>query len=203
MKQKIWTLAFLVIIVCVCTGILNAVYVYTAPRVEQNRLAKIQRSVLEVFGIPFSESDVSQTFSRNITVDSESVSGMDVYRFGDKVAFEVKGSGLWGPITILLAVEPDLKTIICLRVLENQETPGLGAQIGKPEFEAQFKGKELRPRLRIVSHRKAKGPNEVDAITGATRTSEALEKLINSGVEIFYKKYRHLGTMKRARQQND
>ena len=84
-------------------------------------------------------------------------------------------------------IHTDLETIKRLKILENTETPGLGGRITESWFQDQFRGKKLIPELKIVPYRRAEGPNEVDAITGATQTSSAFERIINSNIRILYR----------------
>ena len=53
----------------------------------------------------------------------------------------------------------------------------------KIEVVFNHKNKEVIPRLIFTAQGKAKANNEVDAITGATGTSKALEKLLNESIE--------------------
>jgi Na+-transporting NADH:ubiquinone oxidoreductase subunit C len=187
MKYRIWTVVFLVIVVCISTGMLSAVYVYTDPMVRMNEKLKTQRGVLEVFRVPYEESAIEAEFGENI--DTQTIEDMVLYRSKTGgVAFEVSGPGFWGEIRALIALEPDLDTIKGLKILENTETPGVGGRIGEDWFQDQFSGKKLTPELRIVPHGKATTHNEVDAITGATQTSRAFEKIINSSVKAFHQK---------------
>lgn len=202
MKSKVWTVLFLVIVVCVSTGMLNAIYTHTMPIIQENQRLKIRQSVLDVFGIPYEAGRVEKAFNENIEVDSQTIKSMTLYKAMSGVAFKVSGSGFWGSISALIALEPDLETIIGLKILENSETPGLGGRITESWFQDQFKGKKVTPELKIVSIRrgehqigvdtstgatkKAKAVNEVDAITGATQTSKAFEKLLNENIRIFH-----------------
>ncbi len=184
MRYRIWTVLFLVIVVCVSTGMLNAIYTYTDPIVRRNEKLKIQRSVLEVFQIPHEEYNIQEIFGES--VNAQTVEGMELYRSSSgSIAFEISGPGFWGTISTLIALEPDLETIKGLKILESKETPGLGGRIADDWFQDQFRGKKLVPGLKIVPYGKAKELNEVDAITGATQTSKAFEKIINTNFRIF------------------
>lgn len=196
-KYKIWTVLFLVIVVCASTAMLDVVYIKTEPTVLKNERIKLEQSILDVFEIPYEQSNVEEVFKDNIIVDSKD--GMDVYRSEKGVAFKVTGSGFWDMISILIALDYDYETIKGFKILKHAETPGLGARITENWFLEQFKGKKIVPELKIIPHKvtgtdattsatKTRPENEVDAITGATETSKALEKIINNGVNSFYKK---------------
>ena len=125
------------------------------------------------------ESDFSDWFD---TVER----GTHVYYVGkeadrDTVAFKSRGPGLWSLIEVLIAVETDKSELFGLRVLSQGETPGLGGRISEKAFQDSFTGLYIEPQVRIVKF--AIAANEVDAISGATKTSQALEALINEGLE--------------------
>lgn len=92
------------------------------------------------------------------------------------------GAGLWGPIWGYIAVAEDGKTLDGAIFDHKSETPGLGAKITEAPFYSQFKGKVFGEGEQIFDVIKggAKGAeNAVDAISGATITSQALGKTIN------------------------
>ena len=70
-----------------------------------------------------------------------------------------------------------------IKVLEQNETPGLGNRIKEPAFEGQFKGLEIKPKVEYIKYRKPEKPNQITAITGATISSDAVVKNINNAVE--------------------
>jgi Na+-transporting NADH:ubiquinone oxidoreductase subunit C len=108
-------------------------------------------------------------------------------------AFRFRGVGFWGPVEGILAVSPDLSRTVGFVVLEQSETPGLGGRIAEPVFTEQFRrGITVSPNpgggpyVRLGS---PGGPNadgrQVDAITGATQTSMAVERVLNTQLGVF------------------
>ncbi len=101
------------------------------------------------------------------------------------------GAGLWGPIWGYIAVNADGKTLAGSVFDHKSETPGLGAKITEDFFESQFIGKvfgEGETKFEIVKGG-AKGLEYgVDAISGATITSQALGKAINTWAK-YYEPY--------------
>jgi Na+-transporting NADH:ubiquinone oxidoreductase subunit C len=113
-------------------------------------------------------------------------------------AVSYSGVGFWAPIEGLLGLSPDFKTITGLVVLKQSETPGLGGRITEPEFRRKFK--DLKATLPeegrkavYIGGGKPSGPQDprsgrnVDAITGATQTSLALERLLNASLARFHR----------------
>ncbi|MCM1177045.1 MAG: NADH:ubiquinone reductase (Na(+)-transporting) subunit C [Bacteroidales bacterium] len=92
------------------------------------------------------------------------------------------GAGLWGPIWGYIAVAEDGKTITGAVFDHKSETPGLGAKIAEEPFYSQFAGKEFSDsdvKFSVVKGGAHGDINGVDAISGATITSQSLGKTIN------------------------
>jgi len=112
------------------------------------------------------------------------------------VAFPVSGNGFWAPIAGLMALTPDLNKVIGLVFLEEKETPGLGGRITEAEFQNAFEGLDVSPppegaKFINIAKESPTDPNDprygrsVDAITGATQTSMAVEKFLNANLRQF------------------
>ncbi|MBO5471439.1 MAG: NADH:ubiquinone reductase (Na(+)-transporting) subunit C [Bacteroidales bacterium] len=103
------------------------------------------------------------------------------------------GAGLWGPIWGYVGLEKDLKTIKAVRFGHKGETPGLGAKIAdEPSFAEAFKGQQvgsgsIRFEVAKPANRQTE-KNGVDAISGATITSQALGKTLDQWFG-FYSNY--------------
>lgn len=101
------------------------------------------------------------------------------------------GAGLWGPIWGYLAVEKDGKTLAGAVFDHKSETPGLGAKITEKFFQDQFPGKVLGDgdtKFAVVKGGAKGAANGVDAISGATITSQSLGKTINTWAK-YYEPY--------------
>lgn len=102
----------------------------------------------------------------------------------------VWGSGLWGPVWGYVALESDWNTIYRALFDHQGETPGLGAEIATPPFQDQFNGKMVFDGDRLVGISVLKGSGSstgnihaVDAISGGTITSRAVETMIKNGLD--------------------
>jgi electron transport complex protein RnfG len=67
-----------------------------------------------------------------------------------------------------------------LFVLEQKETPGLGANITNKPWRKQFSGKPAKPLVAVKTG--AQAPGEIDAITGATISSKSVTRILNSAL---------------------
>ncbi len=98
------------------------------------------------------------------------------------VLLPVSGSGYNGPIDAILALRADMNTIAGLAITGQTETPGLGARVEEPAWLSQFRGKSVADASGTLRFAVAKGlagsEYEVDGITGATRTSNAMTRII-------------------------
>lgn len=94
----------------------------------------------------------------------------------------ISGTGYGGPIEAMIAIGDDMTTVSALAIMSHSETPGLGARIDEPAWRQQFVGKPIAdetgtPRLSVARGR-ATTEFEVDAITGATRTNNAITRML-------------------------
>jgi electron transport complex protein RnfG len=92
----------------------------------------------------------------------------------DGKAIAVSPRGYSNTINLLVGIDARGK-VIGIKVLGQQETPGLGANIVKPEFLKQFIGKSARDPIEVK--------NDIDAITGATISSRAVCKGVREALE--------------------
>ncbi len=115
----------------------------------------------------------------------------------------VRGNGLWDEIWGYVALKSDLNTVAGVAFDHKAETPGLGAEIkDNPAFRAQFKGKRIFDDQGnftgiIVRKGGARDPqHEVDAISGATITSNGVTDMLIEGLkayEPYFAKLRNAG----------
>ncbi|QTF91416.1 Na(+)-translocating NADH-quinone reductase subunit C [Halomonas sp. BM-2019] len=93
---------------------------------------------------------------------------------------DVRGAGLWGMMYAFLAIESDGQTIRGLNFYDHAETPGLGGEIQNPRWAGRFEGKKAVTEDGDVAIRVTKGANpeqnEVDALSGATITSNGVDR---------------------------
>ena len=102
------------------------------------------------------------------------------------------GAGLWGPIWGYIAFEEDLNTVKGAIFDHKGETPGLGAEIANLKFSEQFDGEQIRNNSgQFVSIKVVKGGadkddrNAVDAISGGTITSTALQTTLYNWLNLY------------------
>jgi Na+-transporting NADH:ubiquinone oxidoreductase subunit C len=195
MKKILSTILFVLILGSVLTTALVAVDKLTEEPIARNKALKLQKGILSSLAIEFDEKDknnIAEKFSANIEViETPGEEPVKFYRSktsGD-IAFKIEGTGVQGTIEATIALSPDLEQVRGLSIVGQEETPGLGGRIVEIDFLNRFKGKMVTG-LAILSPGKAAADNEVDGITGATLTCNALEELLNSEIKKYVVMFR-------------
>lgn len=89
--------------------------------------------------------------------------------------------GYGGDVKVMVAVTPSTKKVLAVSILSvADETPGLGQNATKPEFAERFKG--MVNGIEVVKNGADASKNQVDAITGATLTSNAVKRAVNTAL---------------------
>ncbi|MCR2045016.1 RnfABCDGE type electron transport complex subunit G [Anaerosalibacter massiliensis] len=104
---------------------------------------------------------------------------------GEIVGYTLKNlvGGFGGDIQVMTGISVEGK-ITGMKILSHSETPGLGAKAEEPEFQERFKGIPTENDLVIVKESPSNN-NEVEAITSATITSNAVADGVNLAREIY------------------
>jgi Na+-transporting NADH:ubiquinone oxidoreductase subunit C len=182
MKQILTTMRFVLIMGLVTAGLLIAVDTLTFERILANQQALLQSKVLDGFEMNYQTASINDTFLESVDIVTVTVNGTDYEIYVDPstgdIAFRFEGGGVWGPIIGVLTLESDLTTIRKVGILQQEETPGLGGRIVELPYLAKYVGVRFSPRIDITKDG-AVSENQVDAISGATSTSNAFENILN------------------------
>lgn len=149
--------------------------------------AILSENIDEAFAVNLKKENAKQLSERRLPVFVYSKEGVD------KLIIPVLGKGMWGPIWGFISLEQDGKTIFGATFSHSGETPGLGAEISKPEFQDQFKGKQIFDQDNnftslILKKGTAKGnPHAIDAVSGGTVTSKGLEAMLQDNLSSYEK----------------
>ena len=123
-------------------------------------------------------------------------------------AFDGEAKGYSSTIVVKVGLSPH-NEILNVQILQQQETPGLGTKavdvpveetlwgrlsgraaeggMKEPPFQAQYKGKKPDDLDMVRGQWPPPHPRHIDAITGATITSAAVNKAVKGAVELFLK----------------
>jgi Na+-transporting NADH:ubiquinone oxidoreductase subunit C len=106
----------------------------------------------------------------------------------ERIILPMRGNGMWSTLYGYIALESDLNTIADAVFYEQNETPGLGDQITRPDWLAQWQGRQIydeQGEIRFAVSGGRVDPDspsaafEVDALTGATVTADAVTGLVH------------------------
>ena len=161
-------------------------------RISLNEETRQTRQLLDVLKIPYPQTSSANALRQieKTRIDSGRLEGKVVYRGRDEqgnpmaYAFPIGGKGFWGNIDGFLSTDNDVRSIRGIVFTNHNETPGLGARIDELWFRKQFEGLRLADAVGPgqyvqISRVDQSKKNRLDAITGATMTSKALEKILN------------------------
>ena len=99
-----------------------------------------------------------------------------------RIILPVHGSGLWDLMYGFLAIDADGQTVRELIYYQQKETPGLGGEVQNPAWQDKWDGKELYENgevaIRVVKNANPSNPHTIDALSGATLTSNGVENTV-------------------------
>ena len=191
-KQSWFPIAYMFCVTAFFSSIVIGLTRLTSQRVEANEQLAFERAVLSV--LPGMEVDkmtrpeIHKTFTESVEAPDASSDGAYIARQNGQItayALPISGQGFWAPIKGVIGIEADKKTITGIAFYEQNETPGLGAEIAQAPFRDQFEGKVIASEDEPIDIRRpgtTLGENEVHAVTGATQTSDRLEIIINTAL---------------------
>ena len=173
------TIVFISVLSLVFGSVLARTNAWLRPRILVNQQIAEKRAVLDAFGLDATGDAQAIAERFDSQIQTETQQDLAIYSWFDTngstkgYAVPFSGAGLWGTIRGYLAVSADLKTVLGLTFVEQNETPGLGGRIDEPAFKEQFRNLSID-----LAQGFAYG-DQLDAITGATSTSRAVLQILN------------------------
>ncbi len=92
------------------------------------------------------------------------------------------GQGFADRIDLLVGLNAERSQLTGMYVLNQKETPGLGDYITGKEFRSRFEGLPASQDIEVVKYESGE-PNEVQALTGATISTESVANIINRAID--------------------
>ncbi len=164
----------LFLIAAICTAILAVTDSVTAPKIaENNEQTEIATRQL-VFADAKSFSDV-KTVQDGTYVEALDENGETI-----GYVFTTTSKGYGGEIKIMTGIGADGK-VTGMEILAIEETAGLGMNAKKDDFRSQY----VNNSGEFTVVKSDAGDNEIQALTGATITSQAVTDAVNNAVELF------------------
>ena len=153
--------------------------------------------VLDVNGTVLQEKGGFDVESKDITAKNPADKKLPLYvaKVNNDTIYVVPlyGRGLWGGISGYLALKKDFDTVYGAYFTHESETAGLGARIVEEEFQDKFKNKKafadstFQKVALSLSKKVEDKEHQVDAITGATLTSNGVSKMFLSSLQPYQK----------------
>lgn len=186
-----WRLIMTLTVAGALAGLLIVgVFQWAQPQILANRARVVQEAVQDVLGSPDRVETLwvaDGRLSREVPVGVDTARAEKVFLGydgnGNLIGAAITGEkpGYQDVISLIFGYDPLEGEVLGMRVLESKETPGLGDKIFKDSsFVAEFRG--VHAPIEGVKGNGAE-PHEVDMITGATISSEAVIDIINVRVE--------------------
>lgn len=154
--------------------------------------------VVDVNGNTVQESSGFQVESKEILAKNDADKRLPVYvckvESDTLYVIPLFGRGLWGELWGYLALKNDFRTVYGVYMSHASETAGLGARITEEQFQEKFIGKmvfnegDFAEVLLGVKKKVETPDSEVDAITGATLTSDGVDDMFKTSLTP-YKKF--------------
>lgn len=215
-QSSIYTIVYIVVLAGVVGAVLAMTSMGLRSRQQANIDADKMRQILMAIRVVPEKDMIAQDFDRYVvwqTVVNEKGDSIGNDAFGIDMSTESKvvaqdrrlpvyicdvdgsrkyvvpvyGAGLWGPIWGYVSLDSDGSTIYGAYFAHEGETPGLGAEIEKPQFSDQFRGKELWKHgefypVNVLKKGVKPTADEdyVDAVSGGTITSKGVASMLDS-----------------------
>ena len=162
-------------LICVfCSLFLAMTNQVTAPVIEelarQTENAARQEVLPEAQNYETLQAEAGQTALKALNASGEVVGYI----------FVTRGKGYGGDIPVMTGISTEGK-ITGIKILELNETAGLGMRAANPEFQAQYK--DANAPVTVV--KSTPKENEIQALTGATITSNGVSSAVNQAFALY------------------
>jgi len=160
----------LLLITALASGILAYINGLTAPIIEENQRLTKENARKEVMPDAVSFEKIGIYNEEGVFAAKNDT--------GEIVGFTFLASlyGYSSDVKSMIGVTKDM-VVNKIKVISQTETPGLGANCEKPEFQAQFSNKDLQ-QMKVD-----KDGGSIESLTGATITTRTIANSIKNGME--------------------
>lgn len=160
----------LLVITLVSSAAVGLVYKYTLDPITKAKQAKLVNALAAVLP-PFDNNPVKD--AAEVTEDGMQITVYRASNGGDLAGYAVQTvspTGYAGPVSLLVGFDA-AGSIVDIAVLEQSETPGLGAKMAEPDNKlvVSFRGKNPAELQMAVT----KDGGDIDALTASTISSRA------------------------------
>jgi Na+-transporting NADH:ubiquinone oxidoreductase subunit C len=185
-----YTIIYSAVIVVIVAFLLAFVYQVLKPAQDANVALDQQKQILNSLNLRNLDNETAVAKYKEVVKAEKEVDGMKYYECEidgqKKTVFSLKGMGLWGGISGYISVDADNNTVYGAYFNHEGETAGLGAEIkDNVNWQKKFNGKKIfkdgYTDIALGVKKEVKNPeNEVDAVTGATLTSNGVNDMLKT-----------------------
>ena len=183
-----------------CALLIVTVFQVTAPRIKENQARFLAAAVAEVLPAAVSTVAVVMDEEGRLVETTEMLTlpaflGYDADKALVGAVITAQGMGYQDNIRVLYSYSFELQAIVGFKVLDSKETPGLGDKVEKePHFIANFEaldasltadGTALENAIVTVKEGQKTEPWQLDGITGATITSDAIGVILDTSASVW------------------
>lgn len=188
---KMYRLSFVLFLITAVTGtILGGVYTVTKEPISQTKIRE-KKEALEIT-LP----SATEFKTLKLGTDPEgSIKEINLGTTDSKLVgynFTVSSKGYAGLIEMVVGINSDGQ-VAGIKILNHQETPGLGAQATDLTFLSQFKNKKAE-KFSVVKI-PTKEETEIQAISGATITTDAVVVGVNEALDFWKENFQEEGKL--------
>ncbi|MBQ9640169.1 MAG: FMN-binding protein [Bacteroidaceae bacterium] len=188
-NSNAYTIIYASVLVIIVAFLLAFVASALRPTQDANVALDTKKQILSALNIrDLSNAEAEAKYSEVITSGELNSPTLTANVDGEeKLIVAVKGAGLWGPLWGWVSINKDGQTVYGTFFNHESETAGLGARIKEQWFQDEFQGKKIYGadgNVALGVYKKGKAPatlsadNYVDAVTGATLTSNGVNDMI-------------------------
>ena len=194
-NSNTYTIIYSAVIVVVVAFLLAFVSQALKDRQDANVALDVKKQILYSLNIRNLGDAEAEARYGEVVKSEEPVGGQTLYTCeidGQPVyVCTLKGMGLWGPVFGYISIAADKNTVYGAYFNHDSETAGLGAEIKDSQaWQEKFQGKKIRREgsadIALGVAKKIENPeSEVDAVTGATLTSNGVSQMLREGLKPF------------------
>ena len=169
------SLCIICLITTLCLAVVNSV---TKDTIKARELSDAE----ELRKLVFSKADSFEKLEGEADKDESGLirEVYAAYKEQDLIGyvFNAVPKGYGGEIAVAVGISSE-KKITGVRVGNNNETPGLGSKAADKKFTGQFQQKDISSDI-VVVKRPASKDNEIQAVSGATISSNAIARAVQA-----------------------
>lgn len=190
-NSNVYTIGYAIVMVVIVAFLLAFISQSLKEKQDANVELDYKKQVLNSLDLR-DLPDAEKTYAEVVKSEKQIEDGYKIFTCElegkTKYVLTVKGMGLWGPISGFISLNDDKQTVYGVFFNHEGETAGLGAEIKDSKaWQDKFKGKKISAEgssdIALGVKKNVENPeSEVDAVTGATLTSDGVNLMLKEGL---------------------